>query len=502
MNDAKNNARSPKSAVLPALLAVIFCWPGNTRPAAAADLQLRAGAQDLIQRLSLYPADSNPAAASSRASSLRNLDSKDALIFRNGDFLFGALDSIDPRSGVRWKHPDAAELVELKPDNISEILFRSRPPANFVSTNACQVRLTNQDELEGNLLLCDAEKLVLQTWYAGTIEIPRKMVQFILPVPAERTPIFEGPTGLDGWTLGKVAVVVPDAGQWKYRNGAFYAARAASIARDVKLPDLAQIQFDVDWKGTLYIAIALYTDYLQPVNLAARETEPDFSGFYSLQLNSYSANLLAVKKLDPLRYLGQLAVQAFNQKTSAHVEIRVNKPKNTIALLVDGVLLKQWIDNDEFVGKGTGVRIVHQGQGSIRLSNLRVSEWDGQFDEKPSQAPDPKQDLARLRNGDQVTGHVQSIREGKITCVTAAGSTLNVPLNRVKFIGMAAHTTERARENPADVRAYFSRGASVTFRLEQWDGQGVVGNSPNFGKLTFNPSAFSRLELNPKSPAQ
>src|SRR5262249_15342491 len=160
------------------------------------------------------------------------------------------------------------------------------------------------------------------------------------------------------------------------------------------------------------LAIALYTDYYQPINLANKDTEPEFGGFYSLQLNSFSANLLPVKKNDPLRYLGQVSVPAFNQKNTAHVEIRASKTKRTIALLVDGEVVKQWNETEEFVGQGAGVRFVHQGQGKVKLSQLRVSVWDGQFEEKPSAHPDAKQDIAKLRNGDKAGGTLNSIQDG------------------------------------------------------------------------------------------
>jgi hypothetical protein len=57
----------------------------------------------------------------------------------------------------------------------------------------------------------------------------------------------------------------------------------------------------------------------------------------------------------------------FSQKSSAHIEVRANKAKNLVALLIDGSLVKMWIDTQEFVGQGTGIRIVHQGQGASKI---------------------------------------------------------------------------------------------------------------------------------------
>jgi hypothetical protein len=435
------------------------------------------------------------------AEPVRLLRSREAILFRNGDLLYGALESIAPSKGVRWRHPDADEPIEFRPESVTEIHLPARAQPSAHTPNTCRVQLSNNDELEGDLVVSDRHKAVLQTWYAGEVTIPHQLIQAVVPVPAEGAVVYQGPTGLEGWTIGKVVSALGDAGEWKYRSGSFYATNAASIARKLGMPDVAKIDFDLAWKGLFQLAIAVYTDYLQPINLANKDTEPNFGGFYSLQLNSFSANLLPVKKNDPLRYLGQISVPAFNQKNAAHIEIRTSKPKRTISLYVDGQLLKQWVDTEEFAGQGAGMRFVHQGQGKVKLSNLRISVWDGQSDEKPAPNPEGQQDIVRLRNGDKATGDVQAIENGKVTVATG-GTTLTVPLSRVKQVEFAGKMVDKAEHEPGDVRATFSRGGSVTFQLEKWEGGKVLGISPNFGKLAFDAAAFSRVELRLKAVPQ
>ena len=426
-------------------------------------------------------------------------DSREALLFRNGDLLYGALESIRPQAGIRWRHSDVDEVIEFTPDNISEVHFPPRPRVPVASPSACRLHLSNGDELEGNVVVFDSEKAVLETWYAGEVTVPRKMIQSIVPVLPEGAVVFDGFTGPEGWTIGKAVSVLGDSGEWKYKNGAFYATNAASIARDLKLPDVAIIEFDLAWKGVFQLAVAIYTDYMEPINLANKDTEPAFAGFYSLQINSFSANLLPVKKNDPLRYLGQVSVPAFNQKNTAHVEIRANKPARSVTLCVDGQVIKHWIDTEDFAGEGAGVRFVHQGQGKIRLSNLKVYEWNGQSDEKLVGTPDVKQDTARLRNGDKVTGQVEVIKNAALS-VSTGDARLSIPLSRVKQIDLAAKGVERVRDDPANVRAIFSRGGAVTFQLVQWQDGKVRGTSPNFGELAFDTEAFSRVELQLHQP--
>jgi hypothetical protein len=433
-----------------------------------------------------------PAASRSPTGGFVSISSAaDLLTFDNGDLLYGALVSIDQRS-VRWQRPDAARALEFQADGVTEILFRQGSVAKRVVAPSCRVRLTNDDELEGRLVAMDADTVVLETWYSGPLTIPRSAIQVVLPVPAKGKTLFAGPAGLEGWTMGKVKTVGEKGGEWRYKDGALYAVEAASIARDVQLPDVASLQFDVAWKGMLYLAIALYTDYLQPVSLANREAEPPFGGFYSLQINSYSVNLLPVTQKDPLRPLGQAMVSSFSRGNRSHVEIRADKLKHLIALLVDGLVVRQWIDSEGFVGKGTGIRLVHQGQGSVRLSNLQVSEWDGQFEEPPTLSPGGGLDQVKLRNGDKVEGNLQAIRDGKLAVVTA-GVTRDVPLSQVKQIEFAAAKSGQSIRAMGNVRAFFGNGGSVSLNLERWDKQGVVGSNPALGSVRFDPAAFTRL---------
>jgi hypothetical protein len=287
--------------------------------------------------------------------------------------------------------------------------------------------------------------------------------------------------------------ILSDAGEWLYKNGAFYGVKPASIARDVNLPESATISFDLEWRGFFHIAVALYTAYLQPVNLANKETEPKFGGFYSLQLNPFSANLLPVKQNEPLTYLGQASIQGtLSQKSTAHVDLRVSKSKRLIALLIDGVLVKQWVDNSEFAGTGTAIRFVHQGQGAVKLNNIRVTDWDGQFEEPPSLTPGKTQDVSKLRNGDRIIGAVKSIAEGKMN-VNAAGTDLQIPLARVKQIEIAGEKSKTTTAPPKMIRAYFARGGAVTFSIDKMDREKINATSPAFGSAKFNPAAFDRL---------
>jgi hypothetical protein len=419
-----------------------------------------------------------------------------SLLFRNGDLLYGQLLAIDAPNAVRWRHPDASEPVEFKPDTIAQIDFPVPTNSTARPTNACRLLLANGDTLEGGLVSCDHEAVVLQTWYAGALSIPRAALQSLVFIPRS-TAVFDGITGLDGWTQGLTAAAFPgESGQWTYRNGAFYASKPASIARDLKLPDVAQIQFDVAWKGSLNLAVALYTDSLQPVLLTAKEQGPDFGGFYSLRFaGSAFIDLWPVKKMDRERKLGQLFIPSLNNKDRVRVDLRVNKPEHKFALFLDDALVKQWDDPEGFIGAGTAMRFVQNPGCVIKLSNLRISQWDGILaGDASADAADATHDAFWPEKGAKVSGVIESIANGKMTASTTNGP-VEIPLTEIKSMDFAHRPANPAQTPAATVRGTFAQGGALTFILESWKPGEMIIRSADFGKAALNPAAFTRLQF-------
>jgi hypothetical protein len=419
-----------------------------------------------------------------------------ALRFMNGDILFGAPLAIEPGKSLVWRHPGARRPIELTLDHVTEIRF---PPAatrpSAPGTNLCHLRLVTQDTLPADLGALDASNATVTTWFGGALTVPRRALAHISPVGAGFLPIYSGPTGLDGWTVGQVKAPVVEAGQWSYKDGAFFAEKAASIARDFKLPDRSSIAFDLAWKGSLQVNVALHTDYLHPVNLQNKTNEPPFGGFYTLQIANYFANLIGVEQTEPLKHLGTVSIPTLAQKSKAHFEIRVNRAKNLIAMLVDGVVVKQWTDPEKFVGTGGALRFVNQSQGKVKFSNLAITHWDGLFEETGTNlARAAQQDTTRLRNGDWINGAIESIRDG-VGVVSTGATRLRIPLSRVRRFDLADDPQAPKFPRVGNVRAWFDNDSSILLQLERWTPDAVVAQHPILGKISFHPDAFVRIQF-------
>jgi hypothetical protein len=296
-------------------------------------------------------------------------------------------------------------------------------------------------------------------------------------------------------------VLGAEAGQWTFRDGAFYAGKSASIARDIKLPDTADLQFDLAWSGTLVLSVALYTDSLQPMVITNKDKGADFGAFYSMRFLSLSVEMMRIKKNEPVANLAPVIVPAFSQTNRVHIDVRACKQSNTLALAVDGRLLQVWNDTNGFVGEGAGVRFVQNGIGSgpVKISNLHLAPWDGVLETNQTNMPPSDRDVVWLTNNTWLAGVIESLADGKLTLLIQPDK-IEVPLARVTRLAFAAQAGP-AKELAGSVRALFAQGGPLTFQLESWTAEGVNLRSPVFGRARFDTNAFRRLVFPPLNAA-
>ncbi|MDG1891989.1 MAG: hypothetical protein P8L18_11825 [Verrucomicrobiota bacterium] len=418
----------------------------------------------------------------------------DMLKLINGDHLAGLLQSFHYPGNTVWHRSDIEEPFEFKSESVNEILLGDRVKTKPYTPERITLRLNNGDLFSGTWESLNEDFLSVNTPFAGQLNIPRNRWQWTVFHHADATYLYEGPSGMDGWTVGEVNTAELEGGEWAYRNGAFYALKAASIARPIGMPDRMRLEFDMEWKGSLNLAVALYTDYLQPVSLAEKDAEPDFGGFYSLQLTSYAVNVLMVKQKQPLQYLGMTQTPVFRQATKAHVDVRTNKADNSISLLVNGKMVKRWVDRGGFAGEGKGIRLVHQGQGALRLSNLRIQAWDGRFETPPSNRPQATKDLLTMRNGDKLVGMLTGSVEEKIQ-FKIGETTTEIAFDKVEKVELGGVPEALNPLRQGEVKANLTGGGTLQFLVESIQGDTMQGKSEVYGPVSMHLPAFERLDF-------
>lgn len=403
----------------------------------------------------------------------------DRLRFRNGDVLHGTLVGATPAGGLRWRRSDVREPIAFGLDSIYEV--RLWPRAIAAEPATVRVELTNGDLLAGQLRKLDEQVGVLQTWYAGVVTLKRAVVQRLIFLRGEATALYRGPNNLEEWKREGGS-----RGAWVFQKGALVASGGGgTLGREMALPAAASIEFDLAWRGALYVNVGFgFDDPRQIYN----------SGGYMVQFSQQQVFLNRHRPQRGSNIVGTHSeVPALQRQTRTRVQLRYSKDKKLVMLALDGKLVRQWNEPEDWAAKGGCLVFVNQGPGQFRISNLVVTSWDGRVEEEPTAGSDAE-DLVRLTNGDKVSGRVKQIEKDQVILSTSFAE-MNIPVGRVSGIEFGSARMERARRQPEDVRAMSADGHRLTLALERLDEQHLVGTSDNFGKLTAALGAFRTIQF-------
>lgn len=416
-----------------------------------------------------------------------NAQRSDLLQFLDGASLHGQLRAMDTEQGLQWQHPAAKQVIKFKPDNLAWIKFENVRRVASPTGPVCWFQFSNGDEIFGNLKALDTEKLRLETWFGGDLEAPRQALQSITFFSKGFVILYEGPTGSDGWRLER------GVKGWQYRDGALVANGVGIMGRDLKLSGSASFEFDLAWGGHFSLSFILYAESIDRFDYS--------TSCYMFHLAPGYLNLQRVQAGSGVMSLGpQVQIPDMLKKNKVRMEIRANKEDATITLLVDGMVINRWKDQAGFVGKGSGMVFSSQMESSsVKISNIKVSEWDGAFEPRAVTNAPPKDDLVYLANRDKVVGTLQTIQDGKLT-LAIPQTTLDIPMQRVTQILFGPHSTNAPAQKPWEIRVNVAGGGTVAFELEKWGEEQVAGRSVNFGQVALNPHSIRQIQFNSNQP--
>ena len=432
-------------------------------------------------------------------------DSTDIVEFLSGDILRGRFVGMGPE-GLRWQHETAGTTLTIKPQGVYKIRLARSRPVPVHGTDAV-VRFVNGDEIRGELREMDEKTLVLRTWYAADLRVQRAGIASLLTGLSRYKVIYEGPDSMAGWTnlsgvrtdvqfvvIGGVPQLVSPETQpravangWHYHNGAFYGVNAGFLGRQLDLPPVSSIEFDLSWQGNFYLSVWFYTD---------RTASPDGNA-YLLQISPRNLQLCRATRTGNNMSLGMVDMPEGAKRV--RLAIRTDVPNKTIAVYGNDVLLRQWLDISNLDGLGSGLGFYLAGMAQqVRIANLRVTTWDGRIDHYPETPLARGQELVRLLNKDRVAGRVKSIQNGQLLMQADFGE-LPLPLERVAGIEFVPPSTPHAPAHAAEaqlVRAFLHAGGRLTMRLESWDAQYITASGPFFERANFHPALFQSFQFN------
>lgn len=423
--------------------------------------------------------------------------------FSTGDRIPGTIDACED-SELVLSSPALAAPARINLGKLLEV--RSEVEASeSPGDHEAVVTLTNGNVLRGKLGALTDESVVLETAYAGAMELRRVMVDS-LQIIDRGNAIYQGPDGPEGWVFAAGRKNDPP---WRFTAGTMVSESPGSAGRELDLPKQISVSFDLAWRGTLDLRLILFSSDVESEN-PANAYVLTFDRMHAVLTKQFTdGNATHRSSID------RTSVPMLGSKEKVRVELLADRAAGKFLLKIDGKAIDEiWEDSNPGGAKlGGGLHFVAENDTPVRISRLRVHEWDGRFglreeeeeEEDEPQATEGYQKI-RLRNGDILTGRVLGVEEEKLKIETAHGEVL-LPVARMTS---AMLHRDEDKKNPelyqkpklmkGDVRAWFADGGSVVFRLDGVEEGHFLGYSQTFGDGRFRRNAFRRVEFNIHKP--
>ncbi|MDP4625588.1 MAG: hypothetical protein NWT08_10685 [Akkermansiaceae bacterium] len=420
--------------------------------------------------------------------------------FSNGDQLTGEVLGLSVEK-LTWQSQILKEPAEFDIRYVMDLNMPSgvEKPEKAGAAHEATLEMTNGDSIQGALIGLTNEEIRLDTWYAGEMVFRRVNVKSVKITQASDY-FYRGPNSLDEWTL-------TDESAWTFKAGVLQSLSTGGAAREIGFPDEFSIAFDATWRGAFRPRIVFLSTDVEGNNP---------KGGYEMV---FQGNSVHVKKGGSNAWLGHTTnAGQLRENEKAHIEIKASTKTGKILLYVDGEMVDIWEDNEvdkESIGKG--FHFIAQDRSPLKISNIEVTSWDGNYDEVPNQRRgamrfgggidfgdeeevEEKKDVVPegrmvLRNGDTIEGEVTGIEGEEITLKTPL-SEVKFPVSRLKNIILKEADMETPKRNRGDVRATLSDGTRLVFRLDGVEDGKILGFSQNFGDAEFLKGAFKRIEFN------
>jgi hypothetical protein len=477
--------------------------------------------------------------------------SPDLLRFQNGDTLHGQFLGLKDTE-IRWRHSEASETIKLKTSKLRRIAFnggRSREVLRSLSF----VQLEGGDRIPGTIMSLDAENLIMETEFAGTVTIPREFISQLSPNPHGGALHYLGPFSADEWTVveppakeedpppspqeeekedpaaAREAPENVEEGPWVFSGGAYYSNGQLPIAIDTQAPDKTRIRFSLAWRNRLNAAIAFHATMRQP-ELPGDDKKKDdkkkddlvripkialgekggTAGFaytyghsyvltiYSNYAQIYRCGFDEDGKADMDRLSNASANLRLEDAGQAEFELRCDRETGMIILFANGRFVSQWEDRRGYVATGSHLAFAAQGVNSrLRVSDVVVTSWNGMMDSAQSMEAEDR-DIILLTNGtDRFSGELSGLKDGMFR-VKGSYAEMTVPQEDVQEIRLAREkrTQEDDEESSRQrVRLLLQPYGRLTLRPLEANAERMNAHHVAMGELKIHLGYTSLMEF-------
>ena len=427
----------------------------------------------------------------------RPTGAQDLMRFLDGSRMQGQFLSFDMEKGIRWQSPHSETPLIFPPAGLHMVTLTTREKAVPTGQFSARLQLHNGDMLLGDVMELTDEHIVFKSWFAGRMSGSRELVESVTFFNHGVNTIYRGPGkhGFEGWK-------VPTPTLWTMRDGYFTGKANSFIGREFELPRRSSVKFDLMFTGALNAIVSLCSDNIDRYNFISRG--------YQLTLGMGYVHLARGGGGPGMTPMGTARYAVPFGARPTQFEVRLDRDRAVIALLVNGQMVHRWTDPAGFAGTEKGVSFLNRSQ-EMSLGNVHITEWDGGFQDSTKAMTNITEPIITLVNHDTFSAEIKTIRSASLA-FRADGIDLSVPMQRVRKLDFPKPLLASKDQPVVAVQARLLTSERLTLSALKYvrqfggvtnaagirpvTGAAADGTAIQFGAIELNPGWITELNFN------
>ncbi len=381
----------------------------------------------------------------------------------NGDRLQIAIEGFDGSVGLlRVRHPFAQEAFDLQISALTRFTVQAAQGEAVTAVGDWNVLLTNGDQIRGEAITLDADRLQMRNALIGMVSTPRSAVAGLNRARSSKT-LYAGPQKDEEWIRNRATVKLTENRATVPQGEPFGIKLSA-------LPRKARIDLNLRWVFPNFF-IALYAK--------------NAANIWDGNANSYQVvyqmgNQVLLNRMTPgvgMQQLGTANIRSAPPRGGA-LSFFFDLDNGRVAMASGNQIVAEWKDPNPPQNLGTHIVFLSH-QGGMDILKLQVSEWDGRLPGATAPRPAGDADSITLKNGDNLSGTLVKIAPPSATVRSPFGD-LAIPLDNIESVEFKSVAPEKSGDA---ARLTLKDGSSVTVAFRKIEKGVLFGDSPSLGSI-------------------
>ncbi|MFC1672375.1 hypothetical protein ACFL01_04500, partial [Planctomycetota bacterium] len=396
----------------------------------------------------------------------------DVVILSNSDRLSGEVLGTDDKGNLLMKHPLLGMEVVVPISAAKSIGFAGTSEKLVAGRDS--VTATNGDSFTGKIRSLKGDELIMDSGYAGTITLNRRMISSIGLGSGGRIVISDDfSEGMLGW--------IPHGGSWKVKNDALYQGEYGSyyVSRRIDQSGPMTYEWEMSSGSSNQINAGAAIFCSGTGSMYGDDSYYVFvqgNSIYLYRVRNHSTRSVANKYLR-------------RSVPSAKCRLEYDPDSGKLAFTVNGEEVCSYTDPSP-LKKGSHFLLCASQPTSF--DDIRVIKGRGTLTARSEGGED--RDVVFFTNGDRTSGVIQTISDGKMVMKTSFGS-INVELENAGFIEFGKKSMEEPRKRAGDARIVLTNHDRLTVDIKSIDAGELKGYMDSTGDIAIKRSAILRMKF-------